>query len=252
MIQKERYHLLDTLRGVAVVIMISYHTAWDLIYLFGVESDLLRSSFAGVYQSLGAWTFILLSGFCWSLGRNPLKHGLVCFGMGLLLTVVTLTIMPDNRILFGVLTLLGSCMLLMIPLDKGLKRVWPPLGLVVNTILFLFTKNINAASLGFGEWRMFTVPSWLYQNNLTAYLGFPQTGFHSTDYFSILPWFFLFCGGYFLYHCLETQLVEGSKLHAVLQQGVPALSFLGRHSLWIYVVHQPVIFGLLYIGMVIL
>lgn len=244
---KQRYHLLDAFRGFAILLMIAYHTAWDLIYIFGVNSNLLRTPFASVWQSLGAWTFILLSGFCWSMGKNPLRHGAICFGFGALMTAVTLAIMPENRVLFGVLTLLGTCMMLLVPLHSYLQKIPAWLGAVLFATLFLFTRNINAASLGFGEWRVVTVPSWLYQNYATAYLGFPQIGFYSTDYFSVLPWFFLFCTGYFLYHCARNYAPPEGRFWRVLCYKIPPLCFLGRHSLVIYLFHQPVIYGALFL-----
>ncbi len=244
---KQRYHLLDALRGLAIVMMVAYHTTWDLIYIFGVDSNLLRTSFAGVWQAFAACTFIALSGFCWSMSRRPLQNGAICFGFGALMTVITLAIMPQNRVVFGVLTLLGSCMLLMVPLDKLLRKVPPIAGFAGSVAAFVFTRNINTAVLGVGEWCAFTVPSWLYQNNLTAYLGFPYKGFYSTDYFSLLPWFFLFCSGYFFYHLAHRYFAEDGAFWHTLQYKMPPLCFLGRHSLVIYLFHQPVIYGMLYL-----
>lgn len=248
----QRYHLLDAMRGFAIVLMLAYHTAWDLIYIFGVRSNLLTTPFASVWQSVGAYTFICLSGFCWSMGRQPLRHGALCFGFGALMSIITIAIMPQNRVLFGVLTLLGSCMLLMVPLNKFLVRVPPWCGALASFVAFYFTRNINAAALGFGEWRVFTLPSWLYQNNFTAYLGFPQSGFYSTDYFSVFPWFFLFCFGYFCYHCARNYLPAEGRFWQLLRCKIAPLGFLGRHSLVIYLFHQPVIYGLLYAYFVLL
>ena len=57
----------------------------------------------------------LLSGYCWSLGRRHLRRGLTVFAAGALVSAVTLIAMPENAVRFGVLTLLGSASLLLIP-----------------------------------------------------------------------------------------------------------------------------------------
>ena len=68
---------------------------------------------------------------------------------GCVTSIVTLLVMPDDRIIFGVLTFLGSAMLLMIPLDKVLCKCKPAVGLVISLVLFFMTKNVNYGELGF-------------------------------------------------------------------------------------------------------
>lgn len=77
-------------------------------------------------------------------------------------------------------------------------------------------------------------------NYLTAYLGFYPVSFYSSDYFPLLPWLFLFWAGYYLH------LLVGRKRMEPLRRSVcPPLGWLGRHSLVLYLLHQPVIFGVL-------
>ena len=117
---KTRLHLLDALRGFLMIHMIAFHGMWNLVYLFGVRAPWYRSAAGYIWQQFICWSFILLSGFCWSMSHNHLKRGLLVFGGGAVVSLVTCLLMPESRILFGVLTCIGSCMLLMIPLASVL------------------------------------------------------------------------------------------------------------------------------------
>lgn len=236
---KQRYGLLDTVRGITLISMILYHGTWDLVYLYGKGWSWYGSDAAYVWQQSICWTFIFLSGFCWSMGRKPLRRGILVFGAGAVVTLVTFLAMPANRVVFGVLTLLGSCMLLMIPIDKVVRGIPKPVGLCLSIILFVVTRNVNRGYLGFERLRLMKLPEGWYSNMVTAYLGFPSGGFFSTDYFSLIPWLFLFLAGYFLYHILESRRL----MRAVpFSWKIEPLAFVGRHSLLIYMLHQPVLY----------
>ena len=75
---------LDHLRGATLVSMILYHGCWDLVYLLGFDWEWYKGTGAWIWQQSICWTFIVLSGYCWSLGRHHLKRGLMTFGAGLL------------------------------------------------------------------------------------------------------------------------------------------------------------------------
>ena len=241
---KKRYELFDSLRGLVLISMILYHGTWDLVYMFGKEWSWYHGTGAYLWQQSICWSFILLSGFCWSMGKQPLKRGLMVFGGGLIITFVTLLFMPENRVVFGVLTLIGSCMLLMIPLHNGFKSLMPVIGLIGSVVLFLITRNVNDGYLGFEGLNIVKLPESLYRGLVMTYLGFPHKGFYSTDYFSLIPWLFLFCAGYFLYHLLQNKKYV-FLWKKVFTKGIKPLSFMGRHSLIIYLLHQPVIYGVL-------
>lgn len=241
----KRYQKLDGIRGIALLNMIAYHTIWDLVYMYHVDWNWYKSYGAYIWQQGICWTFIFLSGFCWSLGSHALKRGITVFLGGAAITLVTLVVMPQNRVVFGVLTLTGSCMLLMNVLDKWLKRFPSAAGMAVSFLLFLLTRNINEGYLGFEKWNLYRLPPALYRNlyrNIaTAYLGFPQKGFYSTDYFSLFPWLFLFITGYFAFRYFKAKGVMRFFEDSVLRP----VEWLGKHSFEIYMVHQPVIYAAL-------
>ena len=238
---KKRLHLLDALRGFLMLNMIAYHGMWNLVYLFGVKASWYSGTPKYLWQQFICWSFITLSGFCWSFSRNHLKRGALVFGGGAIVSLVTCVLMPENRILFGVLTCIGSCMILMIPLEKWSKKVPAGAGMAVCFLLFALLRNCPKGSLGFEGLVITELPRWLYRNNLTAYLGFPQPGFFSTDYFSVLPWIFLFLTGFFLQRFLSERNLN-EKLFA--KGNVPVLNWIGRHSLIVYLLHQPILYGL--------
>lgn len=236
---ERRYQVLDTIRGCALISMLLYHACWDLVYMFGADWPWYRGFAAYVWQQSICWTFILLSGYCFSLGRHQFRRGLTVFLCGAFITAVTWLFMRSNLVLFGVLTLLGSSMLLANGFQHLLRRIPPRAGLAGSFLLFLLFRDVNAGYLGFEGARVFRFHDGARDLG-TAFLGFPPADFFSTDYFSLLPWFFLFLTGYFLFRLRRSEVREIRR--------VPVVTAMGRRSLLIYMLHQPVIYGLLAAG----
>ena len=244
---KVRYPKLDIIRGICLISMILYHTVWDLVYIYELNWGWYRSVGAFVWQQSICWTFILLAGFCVPLSSQPIRRGVIVFGAGALITAVTLILMPGQRIVFGVLTLLGSCMILVGIWDKILRQwmakipAWT--GMFGNFLLFAFTYSVNDRFVGFFGARLMDMPDGIYRNYFTTYLGFPYRGFFSTDYFALIPWMFLFLTGYFAHF-----VVMNSGVKAFFEKGNnKVLSVIGKHSLVIYMLHQPVVYGVLWL-----
>mgnify|MGYP002236244870 CR=1 FL=1 len=105
--------------------MMLYHACWDMMFLFGIWMDWYIGWPGRLWQQSICWVFILLSGFCVPLGHRTLKRGAQVFAAGALVTVVTLVFMPEDRVVFGVLTFLGSAMLLTGVLEPLLKKIPP-------------------------------------------------------------------------------------------------------------------------------
>lgn len=243
--KKPRYAFIDAIRGLCVISMIGYHTMWDCVNIFGFNAEWFRTDTAKIWQQSICCCFIFLSGFCWSFGKKHLKRGLLVFGGGAVITAVTLIVMPQDRIIFGVLTLIGTCMLLMIPLDKILKNVRPYFGFAANMVLFIITKNIFKGYIGLTDEMRYYLPSALYKDYFTAFFGFKFKGFVSTDYFPLIPWLFLFIAGYFLFIMLGKRGIINKWKKTEPKKEL--LTFVGRNSFWIYMAHQPIVYGILYI-----
>ncbi|MDE7286287.1 MAG: DUF1624 domain-containing protein [Lachnospiraceae bacterium] len=239
-----RYGLLDSLRGLVLISMILYHACWDLVYIFGRDWNWYTGTGAYIWQQSICWSFILLSGFCWSLGKHPVKRGSIVFAGGAVVSLVTILLMPENKVVFGVLTLIGSCMLFMAVLSKVIEKVRAFAGLILSAGLFFLTRNINGGYLGFERWNLLKLPKFLYRGSIMTFLGFTEPGFYSTDYFSFFPWFFLYLVGYFLFHVIK-EVKDGQFMDLFFRKECSLLSFFGKHSLIIYMLHQPLMYGIL-------
>lgn len=147
--------------------------------------------------------------------------------------------MPEGRVIFGVLTFLGAAMLLTGVLEPLLKKVMPAVGLAVSAVLFAVCYPVGLGWVGLGGWKLM-LPQSLYANYFTAFLGFYPDWFYSADYFGLLPWLFLFWAGYYLHKAVGRRRMEPLR-----RPVCPALGWMGRHSLLLYLLHQPVIYGVL-------
>lgn len=247
---KGRLALLDTLRGLTLISMILYHACWDAVFMLGADWPWYGSRGGYIWQQSICWTFILLSGFCVTLSKRLLRRGLIVFGAGALVMLVTNIVLPEDRVIFGVLTLIGSCMLLMVPMRKLLDPAQNSAVacLIIFAALFVLFKDVNAGVIGTGMLHRIlpVIPKWTvrlpegwYRNLATAYIGFPPADFFSTDYFSLLPWCFLYLCGYELHLILRD---KGALKSPIFKKEIKPLSFMGKNSLLIYLLHQPVLY----------
>ncbi len=227
---KKRIWELDALRGLFILGMVIVHFVIDLFEIYALVEGSLPGWFVFV-RSWGGVLFFLLSGISVTLGRRHIFRGLVVFGGGMLCTLVTFAMVKlgffheSMMIYFGVLHCLGACMLLW-----GLLRRLPWWALLPLGIAFI----------GLGLWMrgqsgVDTV--WLMP------LGLPWKNFYSSDYFPLLPNL-----GYFLVGSVlgRTLYREKQTLLPQVNERQPILAFLqlcGRQSLWIYLLHQPILSG---------
>ncbi len=238
-----RICLLDFIRGFTLINMIIYHTLWDMVYIFKVDIPWFYDRSAYIYQQAICWTFIFLSGFCFNLGRNHIRRGLTVLAGGIIVSLVTIIFMPDDKILFSVLTFMGLAMLICTPLEKYLKKINVLLGFVASALLFFTVRNVTRGSLGFEGLVLADLPDSLYHGGFFGSLiGFHDQRISSADYFPLFPWLFLFLSGYFLGGMLIEKMRKSS---CVMNFNFMPINFLGRHSLIIYMIHQPVVYGIL-------
>lgn len=231
---KKRIWELDVLRGVCILGMVVVHLIYDLQTFFSLPF-LADSRLFDLIKQWGGVLFLLISGICVTLGSHPVRRGLIVFACGLLCSAVTAGMyflnMADKSIIiyFGVLHCLGVCMLLW-PLFKRLP-VWA-LGLL----------GLGLTVLGL----------WISGNVVVDFpwlipLGLVPGDFASSDYFPLLSNLGFFLVGAFLgktlYRKKETLLPRVNPANPVLA----FFTRLGKWSLPVYLLHQPIITGLLYL-----
>ena len=228
---KKRIWELDFARGAALLGMMIIHLVYDLVDLFGVLNWQLPQWYLVFKNNFGA-VFLVISGISVTLGSRCVRRGLTVFGCGFLCTGATLLLyltgMADRSILiyFGVLHCLGVCMLLW-PLFRQLPNwMLVPTGLAfaaVGLVLRRYSPDVPAV----------LIP-----------LGFAPGWFSSSDYFPLLPNLGYFLLGAALGRLLYREPV--TRFPKVEEGKMPIRLFcaMGRHSLPIYLLHQPILAAL--------
>lgn len=239
-----RYWEVDAVRGVAIIMMVIFHLMWDL-WAFRVLPDVvLYAGFWKYFQRTTASLFITLVGVSLTLShqralaaRGPkrlywkfFRRGAMIFGLGMVITLVLWTLsmvgVHVGHIEFGILHLIGFSIAAAYPF---LRLRW------TNFIL----------------WMAFFVAGYFVQGvhvdtTWLVWLGLTPVRYTPVDYFPIIPWFGVVLLGIFLGNTLYPQ-GRRSFLLPDLSGTLPirVLDFLGRHSLLIYMIHQPILFAIL-------
>lgn len=236
---KTRYSLIDALRAVAIINMIAYHLCYNIFTVFEVWPEFYLSPPIIVWESFICFSFIIISGISVNFSRHGYKHGIIVNLCGLAVTVATVLFLPSQAIWFGVLNLLGCAMLITFALKKELSRINPYISAAIFLILFILCYGIPNGYIGLLSHPLIRLPDALYQFKWLAFLGFPSKDFFSADYFPLIPWIFLYLFGFELWRIIER------RDHArFFRFKIPVLDFIGRHSLIIYMAHQPILYGI--------
>jgi uncharacterized membrane protein len=247
-LKKDRAFELDFLRGIAIVMMMFMHFSYDIRYEFGCDTfEYLRTGwFWSFVHPIIIVLFVGLSGICCTFSRNNLKRGLKLLAVAMAFTVVTSFVTYKMGIycliLFNVLHMLS-----------------------ISTLVYAFftfiekkakikKEQMTFVMLLFGTWVAMTANHLDMFDCSTSNMLFYPLGFvikgepDVADYMPLIPWLgvFLICAaaGRILYSEKKTLFGGAGKVTRAITR---PLEFLGRHSLIIYLVHQPVIYGVLYV-----
>lgn len=236
----ERYRLIDALRGACVISMVLYHMMYDIVYILGVDAPWYRGIPGHIWQQSICRTFIFIAGMSFYMSRSTLRRGIIISLCGAAVSAVTILADEKLAIRLGILTFTGAAYLIMTLSRPLMKRIPPAAGLVFSLLLFALTRGVPRGYLGFDEMALVRLPEVLYSHPGVAFFGFPSSSFHSADYFPLLPWIFMFAAGYFFW-----KIIKGRKyFDRVMALGFRPLEWIGRHAIIIYILHQPILYGI--------
>ncbi len=234
----KRFWEIDFIRGIAVVLMIFFHTIWDLAYFETIAFNISSFSWQLFGKSIG-FIFIFILGLSLTLSQTKessnnssvwhkfIRRGSILLGLGLIISIVTYFIFDRQYVRFGILHLLGTSIILAYPF---LRFYWW-FNAIFGCILIAVGNCLSTFSIDY---------PWLIP------LGLRQWGISMVDYYPIFPWFGAvllgIAAGNLIYFQGDRQFIleDYSSLFFINW-----LAFLGRHSLFIYLIHQPIIFALL-------
>lgn len=221
---QKRIWELDMLKGLALLFMIYFHIIYDLDVIFGYPIDstsVMQAATAKIAGSL----FIFAAGISSCLTKNYLKRFLRLGAMAFGITLATFFAVPEMVITFGIIHLLAACVILGFPFTR------------LPTCLSLLC---GIALIAASPWLLsLEAPASLP----TFVLGLSPNWAVSSDYYPLLPWFGIYlCGtaaGKGLYR-------RPGSLFKYQPPDNPLL-LAGRHTLLVYLVHQPLIIGALHL-----
>ncbi len=239
-VRSKRIVWLDYLRAVGIIFVMWYHLIYDINAFYG-SCGWIYSEGMNIFRDCMVAMLVLISGVCCHFSRNNLKRGAVCFGFAMLLTLVTYIMDQRLYIRFGILHMFGISMMLyglLSPLFR-FKRKW--IAAMLMLAGFLLTFLLSNEVLGLYRLPLISLPHELYQSPYLFWLGLPDISFVSADYYPLLPWTLLFFAGGFLGEYVK------KYLKCENMPDIKAFSFIGRHTMILYLVHQPIYYGVFYL-----
>ncbi len=246
-----RIRFLDELRGLCILLMVCYHAFYVIGYLFDVSFFRTLFTFFEPIQPFFAGLFVVICGISCHLSHSNIKRGVfLAATAGLISLIMWCAIFwgilsADSYVWFGILHCLAACILLYTLFRPTLQLIPPWIGILINAALFVLCWHIpfdNGAYFGIDGIFTLSVPyarpntPWLYPFGLCPV-------YNAADFFPLIPWFFCFLIGTYI----GVWAKKGKFPKTLYRSRVPFLSAIGRYTLWIYVLHQPVIYGLCFL-----
>lgn len=232
--RRARIWEVDFLRGLSILLMVVYHLLYDLSAMAGYKRFLgvgidLYDDYWMAAQFFFAGVFVLLSGISSTLTRSNARRGLKLLAVAALVTAATWVFDSSAPVHFGILHCLAVC-------------------IFIYGLLF---KNSGPAALAAAAAAVFVLsaargrflPPGTVDFDWLLPFGITSGSYASVDYFPLLPWLAVFLAGTALGKTVY------ARKQSLIRMRLPAtfVNWAGRHSLLIYIVHQPVLLGVLYV-----
>lgn len=229
-----RWDAVDVARGIAIAAMIAYHFFWDLSFLQLTSIKVTGEPVWNVFARSIAGSFLALAGFGLALAhaegfrrRAFLIRLAKVAGAALAVTLATLLAFPESYIFFGILHAIAVGSVLALPFLRA------PLWLVLAT-----------AAVCFAAPHVLKSPA--FDHPLLDWLGLGSRDPLTNDYVPVFPWF----GPVLIGLALGRTALRRGETPAVARwraanPAARVLAWAGRRSLPIYLVHQPILLGML-------
>lgn len=237
--RSNRVYMLDEIRGFAIICMVIYHALFMLKNQFGVNVPVFFESWFDIIRDFFAGMFIFISGIMCRYSHDNVRRGAICFLIGMAITFITPFFM-DNPINFGILHMLGIAMILYGLFSKTLEKIPPLIGLIIFAVLTAYTWNAEFGYFGFNGFLKLEIPQRANEVGVLFPLGIVSDDFTSGDYYPLMPWFFVFLAGSYMGQWFK----NGSMPRIFYNSHCRWLASVGRVTLWIYVIHAPVLLAI--------
>lgn len=242
----KRLKIIDAYRGFVLVNMLAYHGFYDWVNILAKPLTWFSATWVYAWQQMIVFSFVLISGFVFNYSQHQRRRGILLCLWGCFLTVCTYFFVPQELIIFGILSFFGSAMLITSMLKSSSRHGGIISGFCV--LGFLFTQGWQQGYWGFYGVHLAMLKFAPPDNLFFFILGIPGTSHYSADYAPIFPWIFVFWLGFFGWQIVRHRLESRSILVKAESKGAfgvyNSLAFLGRNTLVIYLLHQPILYFL--------
>lgn len=226
---QKRITIFDTVRGFTMISMAGFHACYDLAYLYDWDMPwFTQTVFQDIWRASISWVFLFIAGWMCTLSRNNIKRAAKYALAALVVWLATTLVSVDDSVNFGIIYCMAVCTGIVALTNPVLKKISARWGMSLCLVLFALT---------------WSIPKTTYPVPYLAWLGFPRPGFISGDYYPIIPFIFMYLAGYFAAHI--AQRIGKTAPSWAYANPLPSLASLGRHALPFYLLHQPIILGIL-------